>query len=101
MPVDNKTIKNRNNKPVRTRKEIKRSLLRRAFDEDRGPEIIAEILERNARIKEQSEADRGLLLECRLTGHGQPRSVQLLNALARLDGSNKRFTDTSNPPIIH
>jgi len=93
MPTDNKT--------VRTRREIKERLLKRAFNEGRGAEVIAKIQECISRVKEQSDADRGILVECRLNNHGQPRSVQMLNALARHAGSSERWVDQSPPPSIH
>jgi len=85
-------------KSVRTRREIKESLLRRAFDEDRGPEVIAAIQECLKRA-ELSEEEKDALIAIRLTNTGQPRSVRMLNALARHEGSKTWFTDNSSPTI--
>jgi hypothetical protein len=90
-----------NDETIRSRKEIKKRLLRRAFDEGRGAEVIAEIQKRVNRVRDLSETHKEILDDCRINNYGQPRVVQMLNALARHEGSSERWIDTSNPPAIN
>ncbi len=78
---------------VRSAKEIKRSLLKKAIKEGRGPEMILLIQWRNAltRHKAKRRLEEFLKFECE--NMGQPRAVRMLNMLAGLDGSDLRFSD--------
>ncbi|MCB9987752.1 MAG: hypothetical protein H6868_00295 [Rhodospirillales bacterium] len=81
-----------NGQNVRSAYEIKQALLKRAIAQDRGPEMIARILKRIARVKELAAEDREILDDLRLY-FDQPRSVQMLNALARASGSPARYAE--------
>ncbi len=85
---------------VRSAYEIKQNLLRRAIAENRGPEMIARILKRITRVREGTEEDREILDDLRLY-FDQPRSVQMLNALARHHGTAQRYTEHPAGETIH
>lgn len=83
------------NGTVRSTKSIKAGLLRRAFDGKSRytpTEIIARILEAGHRSKTLSEEHRDALNDI---DKGQPRSVLMLNTIARHEGHAQRFTDNS------
>lgn len=85
---------------VRSAYEIKQALLKRAIEEDRGPEIIARILKRVTRVKALSDEDRDILDDCRMF-ENQPRSVMLLNALSRYQGEDHRFFEVPDDVTFH
>lgn len=80
---------------VRTRKEIKQSLLRRAIQEGRGAEMILLIQWRLQQIRHEASHDKDILEESLLVDEGQPRSVRMLNALARSRGLSLRYVETA------
>ena len=82
---------------VRSAREIKAGLLKRAFANDRGPEMIALILERGRRAREVPMDHIEAL--CQIDDN-QPRAVRMLNRIAEEEGSEKRFSDISGmkPP---
>lgn len=77
---------------TRTTKDVKRSLLRRAIQEGRGPEMILLILWRNAYNKHLAEKDKEDFLRFEEENFGQPRGVRMLNKVAELEGSTSRYT---------
>ncbi len=86
---------------VRSAYEIKRQLLRKAIREGRGPEMIMMIQWRLSYIKHISEDDKDVVEECRLMEEDQPRSVRMLNAIARYDGYDIRFCLIPDSTSIH
>lgn len=85
---------------VRSTKEIKASLLRRAFDGQSKyspAQIIGMIQDATQRSKTLSEEHRDALKEIDTT---QPRSVMMLNALARHLGVQERYTDTTGRNFV-
>jgi hypothetical protein len=86
---------------VRSAYEIKRKLLRRAIREGRGPEMIMMIQWRLSYIKHVSEEDKDIIKECSLMEDDQPRAVRMLNALARLEGEDVRFSLIPDGTSIH
>jgi hypothetical protein len=79
---------------IRSSKDLKRELLKRAIREGRGPEMILLIQWTNARIKHESERDCGDLHKFEDDNFAQPRAVRMLNLLAALEGQGVRFTDS-------
>ena len=87
-------------KTVRSTKEIKAGMLRRAFDGQSkytSTEVISMILEATHRSKEIPEEHVTALQEIDST---QPRSVMMLNTMARHLGNNERYTDTTNKNLF-
>lgn len=78
-------------KNIRSVKEIKQSLLRKAIAQDRGPEMIQLILWRLAEIKHHAAKDAQALEEARFAS-GQPQSVRALNTLAYYCDEDVRFS---------
>ncbi|MCB9975018.1 MAG: hypothetical protein H6856_05225 [Rhodospirillales bacterium] len=78
---------------IRSSKDIKRELLRRAIKEGRGPEMILLIQWRSAQLKHEAERDLDDLHKFEDENFAQPRSVRMLNALAAHEGSLTRFGD--------
>lgn len=85
---------------VRSAYEIKQALLKRAIEENRGPELIARILKRVSRVRSLADEDRDILDDCRMFD-GQPRSVMMLNALSRHRGESHRFFEVPENITIH
>ena len=85
---------------VRTRKQIKQSLLKRAIQEGRGAEMILLIQWRLGQIRHDISQDKEMLDDSLLMDEGQPRSVRMLNTLARHEGLNRRFVETASKFII-
>lgn len=86
---------NDKDKTVRSTREIKAGLLRRAFDGElkyTPTEMIDMIQQATRRSRTLSEEHRDTL---RNIDPSQPRSVLMLNALAQHEGSDKRFVDES------
>ena len=80
-------------KNIRSAKEIKQNLLKRAISEGRGHEMIKLILWRLAEIRHHAAQDEKALAEARyMDGDGQPKSVRALNTLAFHKNSHTRFT---------
>ena len=86
---------------VRSAYEIKRQLLRKAIREGRGPEMIMMIQWRLSYIKHISEDDKEIVKECVLMEEDQPRSVRMLNAIARHEGEEIRFSTIPDSTSIH
>ena len=79
---------------VRTRKEIKQRLLKRAIQEGRGAEMILLIQWRLQQIRHDASQDKDILEEIQLMDDGQPRSVRMLNTIARSKGLARRYVET-------
>lgn len=82
-------------KAVRTTKEIKAGMLRRAFDGQSKytpTEVISMILAANHRSRDIPEEHRAVLNEI---DSSQPRSVLMLNAISRHLGNQERYVDAT------
>ncbi len=79
---------------IRSSKDLKRELLKRAIREGRGPEMILLIQWTNAKIKHEAERDADDLHKFEDDNFAQPRAVRMLNLLAALEGAGVRFTDS-------
>ena len=94
MPKDLTEDKDNNGKSsIRSTKDIKAGLLRRAFDGTSNytpTQIIALIQSATRRSRSLSEEHREAL---NAIDPNQPRSVLMLNALARHEGVPMHFTD--------
>ena len=77
-------------KNVRSAKEIKQGLLKKAFAEGRGHEMIKLILWRLAEIKHHAEQDEDAIREARFMKN-QPQCVRAVNTLAFHTNSATRF----------
>lgn len=87
-------------KSVRTTKEIKAGMLRRAFDGQSKytpTEVISMILAANHRSKDIPEEHRAVLNEI---DSSQPRSVLMLNAISRHLGNQERYVDATAKTYI-
>ncbi len=82
---------NEDNKTVRSTKEIKQGLLKKAIAEGRGREMITTILWRLAQVRHDAAKDE-LAIEKAKRMNGQPKSVRMLNTLARHEDSPLRFS---------
>ena len=79
---------------IRSSKDLKRELLKRAIREGRGPEMILLIQWTNAKIKHESQRDSDELHKFEDDNFAQPRCVRMLNLLAAVEGAGVRFTDS-------
>lgn len=68
-------------------KKLKHSLLRRAFDQNRGGEVILLIQWRSALVRHQAEKDAETLKEFQKRNENQPRAIRALNLLEEQNGS--------------
>lgn len=80
---------------IRSRKELKRSLLKRAIQDNRGAEIILLIQWRLAASKHVCEDGLDQLFNFEAKNFRQPRAVRMLNLVAALEGNDKRYSDAS------
>lgn len=80
--------------------EIKRSLLKRAIAQGRGPQMILLIQWLNAQQAHACEQTLQALGEFEMQNYGQPRGVRMMNLLAELEGSPMRFFSAS-ARIVH
>ena len=85
---------------IRSSKDLKRELLKRAIREGRGPEMILLIQWTNARIKHEAERDADDLHKFEDDNFAQPRSVRMLNLLASLEGQSVRYTDSYTDSML-
>ena len=79
------------NKNIRSAKEIKQSLLKKAIAEGRGHEMIKLILWRLAEIRHFASQDEDAIQEARFM-KDQPKSIRALNTLAFHKDSDIRFS---------
>ena len=89
-----------NDTSVRTRKEIKQKLLKKAIEEGRGPEMMLLIQWRLQQVRHDAEADQERLEETLNVNKGQPRSIKMLNALALHEGSSTRYVESSRKNFV-
>ncbi len=82
---------------VRSRDELKKSLLKRAFDENRGEEMKLLIEWRLAALKHTSSAMKKAYYDFEAKNAGNTRTVRMLNLLAEKDGSKRHYLDIENP----
>lgn len=80
---------------VRSRRDIKEALLKKAIKEGRGPEMISQILSRITSGQDVPSDHQEILAESRYVDDGQPRGVRLLNAWARHHGESERYVHTN------
>lgn len=83
--------------------ELKQKLLRRAWDGEsnlaaNGAEMMLLIQMRLAQCK-ATEEHQDVLTESRLVDGDQPRSVRMLNALARHNGDAERYMETTGKTV--
>ncbi len=87
-------------KTIRSVREIKQQLLKRAIENGRGPEMITTILWRLAKVRHEASKDEDMI-EKAVKMEGQPKSVRMLNTLARHENSPMRFSaETMKTPEI-
>lgn len=85
---------------VRSRKEIKRKLLKKAIEEGRGPEMILMIQWRLSQSRDIPEEDKKALEENAMLNEGQPRSIRMLNTLSRHLGLSERYIKSPKGNIV-
>lgn len=73
---------------TRSRKEVMRSILKRAFQENRGAEAILLIQWRKALVAHQAESDVAKLKKFEEVNAGQPRAIRALNMIEEMNGRN-------------
>ncbi len=82
---------------IRSKKKIKQALLRRAFDENRGSEMIAEIQIRTDKIRHDTKQHILSLSTERFVldglNEGQPRAVRFSNVMATFKKSDTRIRE--------
>ncbi len=78
---------------IRSTMDIKRGLLKTAFAEGRGPEMIAEILTRHRRSAITPE-DKTAITKFDAENEMQPQGIRALNRLAEHVGLATRYSDT-------
>jgi uncharacterized protein YcgL (UPF0745 family) len=88
---------------IRTKKEVQASLLRRAFKENRGAEMLLTLQWLKARLRHETSGVSEALKKFDNANFGQPKSVRMLNVLAERygasrDGEEVRFGDDSIKP---
>lgn len=84
-------------------KKLKHSLLRRAFDQNRGPEVILLIQWRAAAVRHAAEKDAETLKKFHEKNAGQPRAIRALNLIEETNGSgvtHRLSTEPEKPRTI-
>lgn len=72
-------------------KKLKHSLLRRAFNENRGAEVILLIQWRSAWVRHNAEKDAETLKTFEARNEGQPRAIRALNLIEEQNGSDRVY----------
>lgn len=98
---------------VRSAKDIKQGLLKKAIAQGRGPEMIKLILWRISQIRHHAKQDQHAIDEA-VSMDGEPQSVRALNTMAYYKDEDVRFSsrketqknetirqDKSAMPFIH
>jgi hypothetical protein len=88
----------KNDTPVRSREEIKRSLLRRVWNgstQRTGAEMRAAI---HSAVQRGQDMSLEHSLELAQIDDSEPRAVRALNLLEKRNGSDRRFTDATRKP---
>lgn len=79
---------------VRSSKDVKRSLLKRAFSQNRGAEVISEILSRVRKVREMASEDQDALRQATKDhDNDTARTVRAFNVVARLEGRDDYLVD--------
>ena len=78
---------------VRSREELIQGLLKRAFNEGRGDEMIAEIDRRLTRIREWADEDSDFIAAAKMMD-GTSRGIRAFNMVARAEGRDDFLVDT-------
>lgn len=81
-------------------KKLKHSLLRRAFDQNRGGEVILLIQWRAAAVRHAAEKDVETLKEFERRNAGQPRAIRALNLIEEQNGNNVIHRLTEEKPTV-
>lgn len=92
-------VDNSSSRVVRSARDIMKGLLKKAFRENRGGEVIPEILERRRKIRQFAEEDKAAIREIRLY-KDQPRSVKFANFHASQKGSFARVAEAEKSDEI-
>ncbi|MCB1721689.1 MAG: hypothetical protein H6860_01790 [Rhodospirillales bacterium] len=82
---------------IRSRLDIKKSLLQRAFEENRGREVILLILWRQAAVQAQVGKSWESYCNFERKNAGNARAVRMLNLLSREENAGVEFEDSDNP----
>jgi len=80
---------------IRSKKEIKQSLLKRAVRENRGAEMILTLQWMRAKLDHQTEGVSQVIKEFDFANYGQPRAVKYSNIIAEIEGSDVRLSDNN------
>lgn len=88
---DTENFSDKTEKNIRSARDIKKSLLKKAISEGRGHEMIKLILWRLAHVKHEAAKDEQAIDEARYMSD-QPQSVRALNTLAFHRDSSRRFS---------
>ena len=83
---------------IRSKREIKHNLLKRAFEENRGAEVIASIQAILSKVNVETVDDVRILRQFESANYGQPRAVRISNFYAERKGSDIRISDNSIKP---
>ena len=88
---------------IRSKKDLARSLLSRAFQENRGAKMILTLQWMKAKAAHQASGVSEALKEFEQANFGQPKSVRMLNVMAERygayrDGEEVRFGDNAITP---
>lgn len=75
-------------------KKLKQRMLRRAFDENRGPQMILLIQWRAALTRHLAQKDVETLAKFEEKNAGQPRAIRALNMIEEINGSNTYYKDS-------
>ncbi len=81
-------------------KKLKHRMLKRAFDENRGPQMILLMQWRAALTKHMAQKDVQTLQAFEEQNAGQPRALRALNLIEGLNGSNVVHKLTEEKPKI-
>lgn len=78
-------------------KKLKHSMLRRAFNENRGGEMILLIQWRSAQVRHTAQKDVEALRKFEEKNAGQPRAIRALNLIEEQNGNNVIHKLTAEP----
>lgn len=76
-------------------KKLKHRMLRRAFDENRGPQMILLIQWRKALTQHLAQKDVETLKKFEEKNEGQPRAIRALNMIEEMNGSTTFYKDST------
>lgn len=84
---------------VRSREDLKQSLMARAFEQGREQEVYEEIQRRIERSNITPE-HRALLDTFNQLNEEQPQALRALNVIAEMEGLETRYLDAQTLPVI-